>query len=58
MSIYRKWYCTCTGIPMEIGHQDEVEDEPGEPVCDKCGASPSVDPKQTITHRHVEDWED
>lgn len=58
MSIYRKWYCTCTGLPVELGEREELEDEPGQAVCDRCGASPSSDPKRTITHRDIEDWED
>lgn len=58
MTIYRKWYCTCTGQPVELGAQEFLEDEPLEPTCEKCGATPSNDPKKTIIYREVEDWDD
>jgi hypothetical protein len=35
-----------------------VEDEPLEPACRRCGATPSSDPKKTITFREVDTWED
>lgn len=57
MSVYRKWYCTCTGKPVELDYEETLEEE-GEPYCDRCGATPSSDPKQTIIFRDVEDWED
>lgn len=58
MSIYRKWYCTCRGKPIELTVVDAGEDEPGEPSCQRCGASVSSDPKKTIIYRDVEEWED
>ncbi len=58
MSTYRKWYCTCTGKPLELEYQVAAEDEPEEPVCRRCGASRSSDPRKTVIFREVEDWED
>lgn len=59
MSIYRKWYCTCSGVPMELPLvPSAIEDEPDEPACERCGATPSSDPKKTVIYRDVEDWED
>lgn len=58
MTIYRKWYCTCTGQPIELGANELLEDEPLEPACELCGATPSSDPKKTIIYREVEDWDD
>lgn len=50
MDINRKWFCTCTGKPIELGFK-ETEEELGEPACDRCGATPSSDPKHTIYFR-------
>lgn len=58
MSIYRKWFCTCTGRPVEMVPVETSEDEWGEPACPRCGATPSSDPKRTVVHRDIEDWED
>lgn len=60
MSVYRKWYCTCSGDALELDYTDAPldEDEEVEPVCDLCGATPSSDPKRTITYRDVESWDD
>ena len=58
MSIYRKWYCTCSGRPREMPQLETGEDEPGEAVCELCGATPSADPGRTVVHRDIEDWED
>ena len=58
MSVYRKWYCNCTGRPKEIIYDDQPEEEATEPVCAKCGASPSSDPKHTISYRDQEEWDE
>ncbi len=58
MSTYRKWYCTCTGKPEELEYQVDAEEEFAEPICRRCGASQSSDPRKTILYRDVEDWED
>lgn len=58
MGVYRTWYCTCTGQPRELEFDAHLEEEASEPVCPKCGASPSSDPKHTISFRDQEDWED
>ena len=58
MTVYRKWYCTCTGEPIELTYDEIQEDEPVVPVCEICGASPSSDPKKTIIYRDEENWDD
>ena len=55
MNTYRKWYCSCRGTPVELAPQEIGEDEPLEPVCQRCGASPSSDPRHTISFRDTED---
>jgi len=58
MTITRKWYCTCRGKPIELTVVDSLEDETGEPTCQRCGASVSSDPKHTIIYKDSEEWED
>ncbi|WP_027714795.1 hypothetical protein [Desulfuromonas sp. TF] len=61
MSVYRKWFCTCTDKPVELSYEELLEGEEGEkaePFCKRCGATPSSDPKRTVIYRDVEDWED
>ena len=42
MSLYRKWYCTCSGKPTELVTAPPLdEDEPEEPACGRCGAESS-----------------
>ncbi len=58
MSIFRKWYCTCTGKPEELNYEEVAgEEEKGEPFCEECGATPSSDPRKTVVYRDIEDWE-
>lgn len=54
MDVYRKWFCTCTGQPVELGYVETQEEETGEPACERCGATPSSDPKHTIIYRDEE----
>lgn len=58
METYRKWYCNCSGKFRELIFNDQLEDESGEPECPRCGASPSSDPKHTISYRDQEEWDD
>lgn len=58
MSVTRKWYCTCRGEPVELPYLESLEDEPVEPTCPRCGASPSSDPRHTITFKDREEWDD
>lgn len=58
MTIYRKWYCTCRGEPIELTVVDPAEEEPGEATCQRCGASQSSDPGKTIVYKDVENWDD
>jgi hypothetical protein len=54
MDVYRKWFCTCTGKPIELGYIVAEEEERGEPACERCGATPSSDPKHTIIYEDEE----
>ena len=56
MPLRRKWYCSCRGKPIELTAVEMAEDEPVEPVCQRCGASPSSDPRHTITYTDEEKW--
>ncbi|MDT8441664.1 MAG: hypothetical protein RQ723_08380 [Desulfuromonadales bacterium] len=58
MTIERRWFCTCSGTPVELSVVETSEDEPGEPTCQRCGASVSSDPKKTVIFKDVESWED
>ena len=58
MSQHRKWYCSCRGKRLELSVVEIVEDEPVEPTCQRCGASPSSDPRHTITYEDIENWAD
>ena len=50
MESVRKWYCNCRGKPLELTVEDPLEEEQSEPTCSRCGASPSADPKRTISY--------
>ncbi|WP_305044296.1 hypothetical protein [Geoalkalibacter sp.] len=57
MSVYRRWFCSCSGKPEELIYDQVLEEEvPGEPVCERCGAGPSSDPKRTISFRDEEEF--
>ncbi len=58
MTVTRRWFCSCLGIPRELAEVEGIEDEPTEPVCPKCGATPSSDPRHTITYADRESWDD
>lgn len=60
MSVYRKWYCSCSGKPLELEYQSVPveEGEAGEPACRRCGATPSSDPRKTVSYEDVENWDD
>lgn len=51
METIRKWYCSCRGKPIELTVEDPLEEELSEPICSRCGASPSADPKKTISYK-------
>jgi len=58
MDVSRKWYCSCTGKKIELRFEPGLDDEDiGEPTCERCGATPSSDPKKTLSYKDVEDWE-
>ena len=58
MDTIRRWYCKCRGNPIELTFADPLEEELGEPVCNRCGASPSSDPKRTISFRDFKGGEE
>ena len=58
MDVNRKWFCSCSGKPLELIFEQPAEEEDiGEPACLRCGATPSSDPKHTITFKDVEEWD-
>jgi len=58
MSHKRRWYCSCEGTLRELIVDQLVEDELLEPSCPLCGATPSSDPKHTISYTDEEDYSD
>lgn len=59
MSTLRKWYCRCTGKSIELEFSPlEEESEFAEPACRFCGATPSSDPRQTLSSKDEETWDD
>ncbi|MCK4536028.1 MAG: hypothetical protein KAT93_03390 [Desulfuromonadales bacterium] len=58
MTVTRKWYCTCSGKPLELANVETMEDEPDEPTCQLCGATQSSDPRHTIIFKDKEEWDD
>lgn len=51
MIVERIWFCTCTGKARELVIEETGEDAAAEPVCPRCGASPSSDPRHTVGYR-------
>ena len=58
MTVYRKWFCSCRGTPRELVADPHVEEDALEPTCPLCGATPSSDPKHTISYQDQEDYSD
>ena len=58
MSIFRKWFCRCSGKLVELNYENVLDDEGGEPYCEICGATPSSDPRHTVSYQDLEDDED
>jgi len=54
MIIERTWFCNCSGQPRELVMVESGEDGAGEPTCPRCGASPSSDPKRTVSYQDEE----
>lgn len=57
MNVDRKWFCRCSGKPVELPFVELTEEEPVEPACGLCGATPSSDPKKTVFYRDKEEWD-
>ncbi|MBE0596332.1 MAG: hypothetical protein IH614_03580 [Desulfuromonadales bacterium] len=56
MDVYRRWFCTCSSTRVELAYEAIAEgetDEPGEPTCPRCGATPSSDPRRTVSYEDV-----
>lgn len=53
MIVERQWFCRCTGQARELVYLETAEDETAEPVCPRCGATPSSDPKHTVSFRDI-----
>lgn len=58
MTVYRTWYCNCRGKPEELESVETIEDEPAEPACRHCGATPSSDPRKTVVYRDLDSVKD
>ena len=58
MTVYRQWFCECSGKLRELVSDPYVEEDSLEPTCPRCGASPSSDPKHTIRFCDQEDFSD
>ena len=58
MTLYRQWFCSCRGVPHQLDSEVLYDEDAAEPVCEHCGASPSSDPKHTISYRDQEEWDD
>ena len=61
MSVYRKWFCNCTGKLLEMSYEELLDGEEGEnaePFCEACGAIPSSDPHHTVSYQDVEEWDE
>lgn len=55
MDVGRTWFCNCSGKLVELEPVEIEDDEPLEPACRYCGATPSSDPKKTLTFRDAEE---
>ncbi|MCW8860095.1 MAG: hypothetical protein OQK97_10420 [Deltaproteobacteria bacterium] len=58
MTNYRQWFCSCQGSPRELVSDPFVEEDSLEPTCPRCGATPSSDPKHSITYIDHENHSD
>ncbi|HEY5672804.1 MAG TPA: hypothetical protein VIR78_03795 [Malonomonas sp.] len=58
MTVHRKWLCHCSGKARELVSDPYVEEDSLEPTCPRCGATPSSDPKRTISYIDEEDHDD
>jgi len=61
MDVERRWYCNCTGKLVELNYSEaweEDEDGASEPACERCGATPSSDPKHTLVFRDAVGYDD
>jgi len=58
MTVHRQWYCNCSGKRRELVADPYIEEDSLEPACPRCGATPSSDPKHTLSFVDREDYED
>jgi len=55
MPTLRQWFCSCTGKKRELVMDPHVEEDSLEPTCPRCGATPSSDPRRTISYRELDE---
>ena len=58
MTLQRQWFCNCQGKIRELVADPYVEEDSLEPACPICGATPSSDPKHTISYRDRDEHAD
>ncbi|SHI90492.1 hypothetical protein SAMN02745165_01085 [Malonomonas rubra DSM 5091] len=58
MTVYRQWFCKCSGKALELVGDPHIEEESLEPTCPRCGATPSSDPKHTISFKDRDNYSD
>ena len=58
MTVHRQWFCNCQGKQRELVVDSYIEEDSLEPTCPRCGATPSSDPKRTISFVDREDQAD
>lgn len=51
--VERRYFCNCTGKPIELIPVETEEEGTLDLICQHCGASPSSDPKHTISFKDV-----
>lgn len=58
MGGYTKWFCNCKGSPRELVLDPHVEEDSLEPTCPVCGATPSSDPRRTLSSQEYREAPD
>jgi len=53
IDVERRYFCNCSGKPIELVPVEADEEGRLDLICERCGASPSSDPRHTIFYRDV-----